>query len=219
MTSAELITNHILPLEFTNTAGQAVEIMHEHHVNELSVVNKNKFYGILRLEDIEDLLEDTSIADCVPLLKTTLVRPADFFLVALKKMHEQKLTSLPVVNEEGTLLGIIAEEELLQAVSHYNAASQPGGVIILQVHPNNFSISEIGRIVESNDAKIIHLNTWTDASSGQLMVAVKMNKSDIHDVLASFERYQYNVIQYFGENLTEDELKDNYEHLMNYLNI
>jgi phosphoribosylanthranilate isomerase len=124
-----------------------------------------------------------------------------------------------VVNKEGTLLGIIAEEELLQAVSHYNAASQPGGVIILQVHPNNFSISEIGRIVESNNAKIIHLNTWTDASSGQLMVAVKMNKSDIHDVLASFERYQYNVVQYFGENLTEDELKDNYEHLMNYLNI
>jgi hypothetical protein len=95
----------------------------------------------------------------------------------------------------------------------------PGGIIILQIKPTSFYISEIGRIVESNNARIIHLNTWTDPSSGELMVAIKVNKNDIQDILASFERYEYNVIQYFGENLSEEELRLNYDHLMNYLNI
>jgi acetoin utilization protein AcuB len=51
------------------------------------------------------------------------------------------------------------------------------------------------------------------------MVAIKVNKNDIQDILSSFERYEYNVIQYFGENLSEEELRLNYDHLMNYLNI
>ncbi len=85
--------------------------------------------------------------------------------------------------------------------------------------PHNFSISELGRIVESNDARIIHLNTWTDNTNGQLMIAIKINKTDLQDVLASFERYEYNVVQYFGENLSEEELRLNFDHLMNYLNI
>jgi hypothetical protein len=49
------------------------------------------------------------------------------------------------------------------------------------------------------------------------MVAIKVNKSDIQDILASLERYEYHVVQYFGENLSEDELKLNYDHLMHYL--
>jgi acetoin utilization protein AcuB len=48
---------------------------------------------------------------------------------------------------------------------------------------------------------------------------VKINKTDLQDVLASLERYEYNVVQYFGENLSEEELRLNFDHLMNYLNI
>ncbi len=219
MTSAELITNHIVPLENTTTVGRAIELMNDYHVRELPVVHDNKYTGLLCFEDIEHLNEDITVAECASLLKQVFVNSSDFFLVPLRKMHQQQLTLLPVVEDEAQLKGVITEEELLQAASHYNAASEPGGVIILLVPPNDLSISEIGRIVESNNAKLIHLNTWADAATGMLMVSVKVNKNDIQDILASFERYQYNVVQYFGENLSEEELKINYDHLMNYLNI
>jgi acetoin utilization protein AcuB len=219
MTSAELITNHITPLENTATIGEALELMNDYHVRELPVVNDNTFIGLLCFDDIENLSKEITVAECASLYKHVFVNASDFFLVPLRKMHQQQLTLLPVVEEEAQLKGVITEEEILQAASHYNAASEPGGIIILQVSLNDFSISEIGRIVESNNARIIHLNTWADAATGQLMVSVKVNKNDIQDILASFERYQYNVLQYFGENLSEEELKINYDHLMNYLNI
>ncbi|MEJ8817527.1 CBS domain-containing protein [Lacibacter sp. H407] len=219
MTAAELISNHIPTLQATDTVRQAMDFMKEHRVTELPVVKDLKYIGLVHEEDLEDkevtLAVETMLHNGVP----ARINPADFFLVPLKIMHQQKLSVLPVVKEDGELMGIITMEDLLQATAHYNSAAIPGGIIILQMSPNSFYISEIGRIVESNNAKIIHLNTWTDPSTGELMVAIKVNKSDIQDILSSFERYEYNIIQYFGENLSEEELRLNYDHLMNYLNI
>lgn len=219
MTAAELISNHIPTLQATDTVRQAMDFMKEHRVTELPVVKDIKYIGLVHEEDLED--EEATIA-----VETLLhngvqarINPADFFLVPLKIMHQQKLSILPVVKEDGELMGIITMEDLLQATAHYNSAAVPGGIIILQMSPNSFYISEIGRIVESNNAKIVHLNTWTDPSTGELMVAIKVNKSDIQDILSSFERYEYNIIQFFGENLSEEALRLNYDHLMNYLNI
>lgn len=219
MTAAELISNHIPTLQTTDTVRQALDWMAENRTTELPVVNDQKYVGLVYEDDIEGEDETSSIAPFLHNGKPVNINPADFFLVPLKIMHQQKLSLLPVVKEDGELMGIITREDLVQAASHYNAAAVPGGIVILQMQPNSFYISEIGRIVESNNAKIIHLNTWTDSSTGELMVAIKVNKNDIQDILSSFERYEYNVIQYFGENLSEEELRLNYDHLMNYLNI
>ncbi|HEX4958474.1 MAG TPA: CBS domain-containing protein [Lacibacter sp.] len=219
MTAAELITNNIPYLKTSDTVQQALALMHEHHVSDLPVVIDHKSVGILSETDLEDMDADALIKSQLPLVEQVKVAATDFFLAPLKMMHQRRLSVLPVVKEDGEYIGVIAADDLLKAAAHYNAAAEPGGVIILQMAPNNFSISELGRIIESNDARIIHLNTWTDASNGQLMIAIKINKTDLQDILASFERYEYNVVQYFGENLSEEELRLNFDHLMNYLNI
>lgn len=219
MTAAELITNDIPALQATDTVRQALNLMEDHRVNELPVVDQHRYLGLITEDQAEQADETAAITALLHTGVPVRVNPSDFFLVPLKIMHQQKLSLLPVVREDGELLGIITREQLLQAAANYNAAHVPGGILILQINPTSFFISEIGRIVESNNARIIHLNTWTDPSTGELMVAIKVNKNDIQDILASFERYEYNVIQYFGENLSEEELRLNYDHLMNYLNI
>ena len=219
MKTAELISGHLIPLRLDDTIAEARERMIEGSYKEFPVVENNQFIGLLK----EEFLEEKKDTDIVSSLKEefdhSLARPDDFFLVPLKIMHQRKLSLLPVVSNEGEYCGTVSAEEMLDTLAQYNSADEPGGIILLQMPPIQFSISEIGRIVESNNAKIIHLNTWTDAASGQLMVAIKINKIDLQDVLATLERYEYNVIQYFGENLSEEGLKKNYEHLMHYLNL
>jgi acetoin utilization protein AcuB len=219
MTASELITNSIPYLKKSDTVRQALNLMHEYHVSDLPVVIDNKSAGILNEVDLQEADADALIETQIPLADQVKVVGSDFFLAPLKMMQQRQISVLPVVKEDGEYLGVISAEDLLKAAAHYNAAAEPGGVIIIQMAPNDFSISELGRIVESNDARIIHLNTWVDLSSGRLMVAIKISKTDLQDVLASLERYEYNVVQYFGENLSEDELRLNFDHLMNYLNI
>lgn len=219
MTSAELISGHLSPLHLNDTVAEAREKLAEGAYKEYPVVENNQFVGLLREESLEERKDSDLISSMQEELDHSLSRPDDFFLVPLKLMHQRKLSLLPVVNEEGEYRGTISAEEMLDTVAQYNAAGDPGGIIVMQMSPLQFSISEIGRIVESNNAKIIHLNTWSDAASGQLMVAIKINKTDLQDILATLDRYEYNVVQYFGENLSEEGLKKNYDHLMHYLNL
>lgn len=219
MTASELITNHFPSLQITDTVGRALEIMQDYHVSELPLVKESKLTGLVHENDLQDEDPDHLMGSIQNINDQSQVRPSEFFLIPLKIMHQRKLSLIPVVKEDGEYLGVITEEQILQAASHYNSASEPGAVVILQILPNNFSISELGRIIESNDAKIVHLNTWTDPTTGHLMVAIKISKVDIQDILASLERYEYNVVQYFGENLSEEELRLNFDHLINYLNI
>jgi predicted transcriptional regulator len=219
MKTAELISEHLIPLRLNDKVEDARKMMSEGSCKEYPVVENNQFVGLIKEEDLLEKKDSDLISSLQEDFDHSLARPEDFFLVPLKIMHQRKLSLLPVVNNNGEYKGTISAEEMLDILAQYNSADEPGGIILLQMSPLQFSISEVGRIVESNNAKIIHLNTWTDTASGLLMVAIKINKIDLQDVLATLDRYEYNVVQYFGENLSEEGIKKNYEHLMHYLNL
>jgi len=219
MIAAELISPSVPFLRMQDTLQQALEWMQEHHVSALPLCNEDRYVGMIHESDLLDATDETAaLSTLAPDAEKVAVRQHAFFLSALNIMQQRMLSTLAVTGEDEVFIGIITMRSLLEALAKYNAAAEPGGVIVLQMRPIDFTISEIGRIVETNDARILHLNTWTD-ETGHLLVAIKVNKTDILDILASFERYEYQVLQYFGENLSEEELKSNYDHLMNYLNI
>lgn len=89
----------------------------------------------------------------------------------------------------------------------------------MEMERSQFALSEISRIVESNDATVLHLNTTVQAETGMLTVTLHLNKKEIASIVAAFERYEYDVIYYFGDEKFENEIHSNYRHLMNYLDI
>ncbi|MEI9807195.1 MAG: hypothetical protein WDO16_04525 [Bacteroidota bacterium] len=52
-----------------------------------------------------------------------------------------------------------------------------------------------------------------------MRVTIRINKPDISDIVAAFQRYEYDVKYFFGEELYTNELRSNYDNLMNYLKI
>jgi len=97
--------------------------------------------------------------------------------------------------------------------------NEPGGLIVLEIESKNYSFNEISRLVEANDAQIKQLNTNIDAGTGLMEVTIKINKLEVSDIVSTFQRHEYNVKYYFGEELFENELRTNYDNLMNYLKI
>ena len=140
------------------------------------------------------------------------------FLKAIQTAVVNKLSIVPVV-EEKQLLGIVTYNDLLRNASEFMSLSQPGALIVLEIDSRSYSFTEINRIVESNDAQITQLNTYTDTETGLMQVTIRVNKIEVSDLLSTFQRYEYNVKYYFGEELYENELKTNYENLMYYLKI
>jgi hypothetical protein len=117
------------------------------------------------------------------------------------------------------LLGIATYNDLLRNASDFMSLNEPGGLIVMEMEPKAYSFNEISRIVESNDAQITQLNTFADAETGMLQVTIRVSKMEISGIVSTFQRYEYNVKYYFGEELYENELKTNFDNLMHYLKI
>jgi hypothetical protein len=123
------------------------------------------------------------------------------------------------VSEENELTGTVAYNDLLKFSSDFMSLSEPGGLIVLEMDSNLYSFNEISKLVETNDAQITQLNTSIDQESGLMQVTIRINKPEISDIVSTFQRYEYNVKYFFGEELYTNELKSNYDNLMNYLKI
>ncbi|MBC7536110.1 MAG: CBS domain-containing protein, partial [Ferruginibacter sp.] len=141
------------------------------------------------------------------------------FLNAVSNSIQFETNVVPVVKPGNEFAGVITSADLLKTLGNFAGANEIGGIIVLQMERTQFAISEISRIVESNDCTILHLNSTTDPVTGLLTVTLHINKKEIAAVVATFERYDYNVLFQFGIENFENEIDSNYRHLMNYLDI
>jgi hypothetical protein len=77
----------------------------------------------------------------------------------------------------------------------------------------------MSKIVETNNAQIIQLNTYFDEVNGNLIITLKLNKDEAAAIIATFERYEYQVIEYFGNTPLNNDIENHYHNLMNYLDV
>ena len=141
------------------------------------------------------------------------------FLNAVSSSIQFDTTLVPVVNKGDEYAGAITTADLLKTLGNFSGADEIGGLIVLEMERTQFAISEISRIVESNDCTILHLNTTVHPLTGVLTVTLHINKREIASVIATFERYEYTVIYSYGNEKFENEIGSNYQNLMNYLDI
>lgn len=219
MLNKELISPSIPALALTDSVDTALQLMSDYHLPQLPVVAEEKFAGLIGEDNL--LSADSNIQ--IQQLQTSFLKLAvqdnKFFFEAVKIATEYNLAVVPVVEQDLTWVGAINTYNLLKEFARITSVNEPGGLIVLELEKRNFSFSEISKLVETNDAQITQMNTYFDPNNSVFIVTIKINKLEISDIIATFQRYDYVVKYYFGEELYENELKNNYDHLMNYLNI
>ena len=197
---------------------RALQLMSDNQVNHLPLSEGEKYAGLVS----EDLLlhaenEENTIASLNGSLEQIAVRQTDHFLRALQLAADNSLTVIPVVDDENRLQGTVAAPDLLRCAADFLSLHTPGALIVREMENVQFSFHEISKLVETNDAQITQLNTSTNTDTGMLQVTLRINKPEVSDIVATFQRYEYSVKYYFGEEIYTNELRNNYENLMNYL--
>jgi acetoin utilization protein AcuB len=216
----ELISASLPVLSYSDTVLHAQQLMADYHLLQLPVVNEDKYMGLISEDDVLNVENDS-----IPLqqlenrMSKLAVRANTHFVEAVQMCNDYGLSVVPVVDKEMEWIGAISATDLLRYLGKMTGADEPGGIIVLELDKASFAFSEICKIVETNDAQITQLNTFYDTQQQLLFVTVKINKFEISDIVATFQRYEYIVKYYFGEELYENELRNNYDHLMNYLNM
>ena len=220
MLTRDLQTQAIPYLHLHDTVYQALQMMNDYHVVHLPIVNDQIYTGLISEEELLHAPDETqelqSISESFP---NPSVQDNEHFLKAIQIAVQNRLSIVPIVEEDKRIVGVVTYNDLLRYSSDFMSLHEPGGLIVLELESKSYSFNEISRIVESNDAQITQLNTYTDPVTGIMQLTIKVNKLEVSDIIAAFQRYEYNVKYYFGEELYENELKNNYDNLMNYLGI
>ena len=128
------------------------------------------------------------------------------------------MSVVPVLDEDNQYKGVITNRKLLYTIAKSATIQSVGGVIVLQMNNNDYSLTEIASIVESNDTKILSSYVISRKDSTQMELTIKLNKTDITDIIKDFERHEYVVSASYKEEDSDTDFQERYESLMKFLN-
>jgi len=220
MLAHELLSYDLAPLSLTDNAMLALSLMEEYKITHLPIVNEGIFRGLLSENDIyslgkfEDIIENQSIA-----LNNIAVKENQHIFDIMEIIHKNSLSLLPVIDDDGKYMGSIFPATIISNLSEIMGITNPGGIIILKMNIHDYSLSEIARIVESNNIKIINSFVNTFDESTKIEVTIKLNSVEIDGLLQTFSRYGYDIKASYTDVDLNDNISDRYNSLMNYLNI
>lgn len=222
MTAEELINQMIPPLKVTDKGRQALNWMDEFRITQLPVIEDDlTFKGliseniILESGDAEKLIKEYTLES-----EDKYSYPSTHFYDVIKLAMKNKLQVVAVVDENKKFMGVISVNDTTSAIAQMFASQGPGGILVLSMKENQYSLAEISRLVESNDTKILSSFIVNDElDSTYIKVTLKLNKSDLSRVIATLERYDYKIIAQFQETELLSNDKERLDLLLKYLNI
>jgi CBS domain-containing protein len=220
MLVSDLITDEIPPLKMTDTVEMALDWMEQFKVSHLALVRNKELMGVLSESDLLDYNkpEETFEEARIQVLKP-IIHHYQHSYELLKLMSSLNLTLIPVLDENEFYKGCITLKGIVQNLSGMASVQSPGGVIVLELNQNDYSVTQIGNIVEGNDAKILSLHVSSVPDSTKIEVTIKINREDLSRVLQTFNRYNYTIKASYNYGDYENDLKSKLDEFMHFLNI
>ncbi|AFD05688.1 CBS domain-containing protein [Solitalea canadensis] len=220
MVASQLASDFIPPLKTSDSAQKALDRMAEFRVSHLPIVNETEFLGLISDHDIAELADlNEPIGSSGLSIIYQSVNEDQHLYDAIRLIHEQKLTVVPVIDHRNQYTGLITLTSLAEYFSVITAIESPGGIIILELGVRDFSLSEIARLIESDNAMVLSSYVKTFSDSTKLELTIKVNKTDLTSILASFQRFGYTVKASFSHVSRSDDTMDRFDSFMHYLNM
>lgn len=219
MTAKELISNDIMPLLPSDKISQAMSMMSIYRVRHLPIVKDGILLGTISEEEVSSTDIETPIRD-VKITSTYIQVQSDYHVFELlSTMSENNLSVVPVVDAEERFLGIVSQEDLIKFFASTFSFKENGGIIVIETNRQGYSLSEIARIVELENASIIASFITSNHESDITLITLKISQREINDIISALERYSYKIRATFTEAEYTDDLKNRYDHLMRYLDV
>ncbi len=219
MVIEQLISPVVPTLVPTDTGNKALHLMEENNFTQLPLVNENIYMGLVQENDVLDWNNPDKRLDSAELSYRPAVYASGHPYDALRIANSQNLSIVPVVDNENHYIGAITRNDLLKYITENSGLDTPGGIIVLEIAPNNYSLYEIARICESEDVLIISSQVHTNSGTGKLELTLKTNRTNLGGVVAALERHKYVVKEVYGEQENKDDMMERYNLLMNYINM
>ncbi len=219
MIAKNILTSDILPLRPTDTAAQAMTMMSIYRVGDLPVVEDDRLLGMVGEDQVNSVDVNSEMSSFRLGQSYIYASDTEHIFEILGKLAENRISVIPVLDNNEQYLGMITQEALLQYYANTYSFKEVGSIVVIKVLKNEYSLSEMTRVIEMEGATILASFISTVPDSNHLLVTLKINQHEISTILAALERYEYDIHATFAEDEYTSDLKSRYDLLMTYLNV
>ena len=207
----DFITKEVPVLKSFDTAEYALALMEDFKLKHLPLLSDSAYQCLVSEKDLL-AMPDPSATIGDPVLFAPAISEDGHLHEALAMITRYGLSLLPVVSVDGTYLGAITRDRLVDALSELCNAEAAGGVIVLEMMPQDYSLTDI--------ARFLNLLSHQDKDTGRLLITLKIDLEDASPVIRSLERFNYTVLYHFMEKgMVDDMLQQRMNELLHYMNM
>ncbi|MFY1048200.1 CBS domain-containing protein [Chryseobacterium sp. GP-SGM7] len=125
---------------------------------------------------------------------------------------------IPVINKNEKYLGYIGCDDVFQNLSLYPLFSESGATLTVEVPARRYSMTEIANIIESNNSKF-YGGFISLMSEEAIQVTIKISNENLASIDATFDRYDYRIVEKYYSDEKTDMFKDRFGFLQKFIEI
>ena len=215
----DFLTKDIPVLKSFDTVEYGLGLMDDFKIKHLPLTEDGLYRCLVSEKELLSLTgSNSTVGEAVVFAPS--VTENGHLLEALSLVARYRLSFLPVISQTGEYLGGLTADRLLNALSDATHAESEGSIVMLEMLPQDYSLSDIARVIESNHAHVLSLLSHMDSITGRLIISIKIDLEDASPVIRSFERFNYTVLFYFmKKGMVDDLLEQRMSELMYYINM
>ena len=200
----------------TDSIESARMTLEEFGYTHIFIKKHHQFFGALTKEAIQEgegflkslenqverfaILEDSNIIDSIRLFYTF------------------NTNIVPVITKTEKFIGYITCDDVFQTFSRYPLFSESGALLTVETPARKYSMTEIANIVESNNSKFFG-GFISFMSEDVIHVTLKISNENLASIDATFNRYDYRIVEKFYSDEKTDLYKDRIGFLQKFIEI
>lgn len=215
----DFITKEVPVLKSFDTVEYALALMEDIKLKHLPLLSNGTYRCLLSDKDLYAMPHvDMLLGE--PSAFAPQVTPEHHVFEVLRLISHFNLSMIPVVNAEGEYTGAVTREQLTNVLAEVCNVETEGSVVVLELTPQDYVLTDIARLIESNQAHILSLLSYIEKETGKLILSIKIDLEDASPVIRSFERFNYTVLYYYmKKGMVDDLLKKRMDELLYYMNM
>lgn len=217
MNITDYILNEIKPLKLKSSVADAIELFDNYPITHFPVIENDKLFGSFAEDDIHTTNEnDHELVEHAHLLNSFFADEKATVLELLKIFADNDTNIIPVLNKNKDYIGYYDLRDVLDVFSTSPFMIEESETLIVEKLENDYSMSEISQIIESNSAKLLGCYI-SEKKNDFVQITLKIVSSDIHEIMHTFRRYEYKIISMHDNDIYLEDLKNRSEYLQKYL--
>ncbi|MBU0960994.1 MAG: CBS and ACT domain-containing protein [Proteobacteria bacterium] len=184
----------ILTVDANTSVMRAGRTMKDNNIRRLPVVSQGKLAGIITDRDLKEaspssktemdlhemyyLLSEMKVKD-VMTGSPICLKLGDTLEKAALVMLNEKISGLLIVDENGNLVGLLSESDVLRGFIHATGIQDGAFQIVMDMSDAGGSVSKLIDVLRQNKARVLSiLTSFEDAPAGSKRVSIRIMPND-----------------------------------------